>query len=76
MRLGYRAAPTNDLLALPTPRPLSECMSVREKFELHHGAFEIERKFLVASDEWRQLVVRSVRLRDGLIAAYKESGFG
>ena len=27
---------------------------------------------MVASDEWRQLAVRSVRLRDGLIAAYKD----
>ena len=47
-------------------------MSVREKFELDNGPVEIERKFLVASDEWRQLAVRSVRLRDGLIAAFKD----
>jgi CYTH domain-containing protein len=47
-------------------------MSVREKFELDNGTVEIERKFLVASDEWRQLAVRSVRLRDGLIAAFKD----
>jgi CYTH domain-containing protein len=40
--------------------------------QLHHGPVEIERKFLVANDEWRQLAVRSVRLRDGLIAAYKD----
>ena len=51
-------------------------MSVREKsdrpkLQLHHGAVEIERKFLVTNDEWRQLAVRTVRLRDGLIAAYK-----
>jgi adenylate cyclase len=43
----------------------------RPKLQLQHGPVEIERKFLVANDEWRQLVVRSVRLRDGLIAAYK-----
>jgi CYTH domain-containing protein len=42
------------------------------KLQLHHGPVEIERKFLVANDEWRQLAVRSVRLRDGLIAAYKD----
>jgi adenylate cyclase len=52
-------------------------MSVREKsnrskLQLHHGRVEIERKFLVTNDEWRQLAVRSVRLRDGLIAAYKD----
>jgi CYTH domain-containing protein len=33
---------------------------------------EIERKFLVSNDEWRRLAVRSVRLRDGLIATYKD----
>ena len=31
---------------------------------------EIERKFLVANDGWKQSVVRSVRIRDGLIAVY------
>jgi adenylate cyclase len=53
------------------------CMSVREKsdrpkLQLHHGPVEIERKFLIIDDEWRQLAVRSVKLRDGLIAAYKD----
>jgi CYTH domain-containing protein len=33
---------------------------------------EIERKFLVANDEWRWSAVRSVRIRDGLIARYKD----
>jgi CYTH domain-containing protein len=52
-------------------------MSVREKsdrpkLQLHHRPVEIERKFLVTNDDWRQLAVRSVRLRDGLIAAYKD----
>jgi CYTH domain-containing protein len=52
-------------------------MSVREKSDrpkpqLHDGPVEIERKFLVTNDEWRQLAVRSVRLRDGLIATYKD----
>jgi CYTH domain-containing protein len=52
-------------------------MSVSEKsdqpqLQLRQGPIEIERKFLVTNDEWRQLVVRSVRLRDGLIAAYKD----
>jgi len=30
---------------------------------------EIERKFLVASDDWKKLATHSVRIRDGLIAA-------
>lgn len=30
---------------------------------------EIERKFLVVSDEWRAAIVKSVRLEDGLIAS-------
>ena len=46
--------------------------SDRPKLQLHHGPVEIERKFLVSNDDWRQLAVRSVRLRDGLIAAYKD----
>ena len=52
-------------------------MSMREKsnrpqLHLQHGTAEIERKFLVANDEWRQSAVRSVRIRDGLIAVYKD----
>ena len=31
---------------------------------------EIERKFLVANDGWKSSVVKSVRIRDGLIAVY------
>lgn len=31
-------------------------------------AQEIERKFLVANDDWKNFVVRRVRIRDGLIA--------
>lgn len=31
--------------------------------------FEVERKFLVANDGWKARVVRSVFLRDGLIAS-------
>src|SRR5215472_12693225 len=51
-------------------------MSVREKsdrpkLQLHHGPVEIERKFLVANDDWRQSAVRSLSIRDGLIAAYR-----
>ena len=34
-------------------------------------ALEIERKFLVANDGWKNSVVRSVRIRDGLIANNK-----
>jgi CYTH domain-containing protein len=33
---------------------------------------EIERKFLVANDEWRSSAVSNVRIRDGLIAVYKD----
>jgi adenylate cyclase len=33
---------------------------------------EIERKFLIANDAWRQSAVRSVSIRDGLIAGYKD----
>jgi CYTH domain-containing protein len=52
-------------------------MSVHEKsdqpkLQLHHGAVEIERKFLVANDEWRKSAVRSVSIRDGLIAVHKD----
>jgi CYTH domain-containing protein len=46
---------------------------LRSTPQLHHGPVEIERKFLVSNDEWRRLAVRSVRLRDGLIAAYKDA---
>jgi adenylate cyclase len=31
---------------------------------------EIERKFLVANDGWKQSVIRSTRIRDGLVAVY------
>ena len=31
---------------------------------------EIERKFLVAHDGWKRFVLKSVRIRDGLIAVY------
>jgi adenylate cyclase len=34
-------------------------------------ALEIERKFLVANDDWKNSIVRSVRIRDGLIANNK-----
>jgi adenylate cyclase len=51
-------------------------MSVHEKsdppkLQQHHGPVEIERKFLVNNDAWRQSAVRSVSIRDGLIAAYE-----
>ena len=57
--------------------PSTQCASVCEKSErptlqLHHRPIEIERKFLVANDEWRQSAVRSVGIRDGLIAVYKD----
>jgi len=46
--------------------------SDRPKLQLGHVPVEIERKFLVANDGWRQSAVRSVDIRDGLIAAYKD----
>src|SRR6516225_10049756 len=57
--------------------PSTQCVSVREKsdrpkLQLHHSPVEIERKFLVANNEWRQSAVRSVSIRDGLIAIYKD----
>jgi adenylate cyclase len=45
--------------------------SNRPKLQLHHGPVEIERKFLVINDDWRRLAIRSVSIRDGLIAAYQ-----
>jgi CYTH domain-containing protein len=45
--------------------------SDRPRLKLHHGPVEIERKFLVANDEWRLSAVGSVSIRDGLIAAYE-----
>jgi adenylate cyclase len=44
----------------------------RPKLESSHPPVEIERKFLVANDEWKRSIVRSVSIRDGLIAAYKD----
>jgi len=43
--------------------------SYRPKLRSHHGPVEIERKFLVANDEWRRSAIRSVSICDGLIAA-------
>jgi CYTH domain-containing protein len=45
--------------------------SERPRLQLHHGPVEIERKFLVANDDWRLSAVASVSIRDGLIAAYE-----
>ena len=46
--------------------------SDQPKLQLHQGPVEIERKFLVTNDEWKSVAVRSMKLRDGLIAAYKD----
>ena len=46
--------------------------SCPRKLRLLHGPVEIERKFLVANDEWRQSAVHSVSIRDGLIAIYQD----
>jgi len=41
------------------------------KLQLDHAPIEIERKFLVATEDWKRSAVRSVHIRDGLIATYK-----
>jgi adenylate cyclase len=46
--------------------------SDRPQPEPSRAPVEIERKFLVANDEWKHSIVRSVSIRDGLIAAYKD----
>src|SRR5262245_21726579 len=43
-------------------RSLAECSDM---------SLEIERKFLVANEGWKTTVIRSVRIRDGLIANNK-----
>jgi adenylate cyclase len=43
--------------------------SDQPRLQLRHGPVEIERKFLVANDEWRLSTVGSVSIHDGLIAA-------
>lgn len=56
------------------PPPSLACAaesSGHAKLRLHHDPVEIERKFLIVSDAWRQSAVSSVNIRDGLIAAYK-----
>jgi CYTH domain-containing protein len=40
-----------------------------QRLELHHRPVEIERKFLVANDEWKLSAIHSVSIRDGLIAS-------
>jgi adenylate cyclase len=44
----------------------------RPKLDSSQAPIEIERKFLVANDEWKRSTVRSVSIRDGLIATYKD----
>ena len=56
---------------------INTCVSVSEnsdrpKLQPRHSPVEIERKFLVANDAWRQSAVRSVSICDGLIAVYKD----
>ena len=46
--------------------------SFRPKLQPRPSPVEIERKFLVANDAWRQSAVRSVSIRDGLIAVYQD----
>ena len=41
------------------------------KLDLQHARIEIERKFLIANDAWKQSVVGTVNIRDGLIGSYK-----
>ena len=42
------------------------------KLHLHHVPVEIERKFLITNDAWKDSVVSKVTIRDGLIAVYKD----
>jgi CYTH domain-containing protein len=52
---------------------IAECLGISDRLcQAPRSTIEIERKFLVANDEWRLSVVRSVRIRDGLIAVYKD----
>ena len=53
---------------------IKTCVSVGEKpkLQLRRSPVEIERKFLVANDAWRLSAVRSVSIRDGLIALHKD----
>ena len=62
---GLREAPTvrMNIVNEKTDRP---------KLEWSRAPVEIERKFLVANDEWKRSIVRSVSIRDGLIATYKD----
>jgi len=46
--------------------------SSRLKLELFHTPVEVERKFLIANDDWKRSVVGSVAIRDGLVALYKD----
>src|SRR3974390_2637658 len=46
--------------------------STRLKLELFHPPVEVERKFLVANDDWKRSVTGSVAIRDGLVALYKD----
>jgi CYTH domain-containing protein len=46
--------------------------SSRLKLELFHPPVEIERKFLIANDDWRRSVIGSVAIRDGMVALYKD----
>jgi adenylate cyclase len=46
--------------------------SDRPKLQLRRSPVEIERKFLLANDAWRPSAVRSVSIRDGLIALHKD----
>jgi hypothetical protein len=62
---GLRESPTvrTNTVNEKTDRPM---------LESSHAPVEIERKFLVANEEWKRSIVRSVSIRDGLIAAYKD----
>jgi adenylate cyclase len=77
-RLGFGviihyAAPRGGLREGPTERTNTVNEKIdRPKLESAHAPVEIERKFLVASDEWKHSIVRSESIRDGLIAAYKD----
>ena len=52
--------------------PATACTAINLNRSYFAVTIEIERKFLVANDEWRQSAVRSVGIRDGLIAVYED----
>src|SRR5262249_8596370 len=72
---GRRANRIAELALAKRKGPRGNSMAANErsdlKLHLHHAPIEIERKFLIANDAWKQSVVGTVNIRDGLIASYR-----